>query len=238
MDKTHVMQELEKLGTEQNRQIYTRHGIVDSMFGVSYANLGALKKRIRINHALALELWATGNHDARILATMIADPAALDGKTIDAWLKDLSDQATTDAFAKLVAQTKHARKKAERWVRAKHEFVARAGWHILALLATNDAALASKFFQPYLELIANTIHTRPNRTREAMNNALIAIGTRDEHLEHDALDVAARVGQVHIDHGLTNCKTPDATAYILKTVQKKGYAMRAPENTKTETALP
>ena len=223
MQAEQVMQELAQLGTAQNVAIYARHGVTDPMFGVSFANLNALKKKIKTNHALALALWDTGNHDARLLATMIADPDALDAKTLDAWVKGVSDYIVADAFAKLAVRTKFARKKTERWTQAKPEFVARCGWHMLAVLALNDTTLPDTFFQPYLELVANTIHARPNRAKEAMNNALIAIGTRNANLEHEALEIAARVGKVQVDHGLTNCKTPDATQYILKTIQRKGY---------------
>ncbi len=218
-----VMQELAQLGTAQNVAIYARHGVTDPMFGVSFANLTALKKKIRVDHALALDLWETGNHDARLLATMIADPEAMDAKTLDAWVRTLSDYIVTDAFAKLAVRTKFARKKTDRWVQSKPEFVARAGWHMLATLALDDATLPDTFFQPYLDLIANTIHSRPNRAKEAMNTALIAIGTRSGNLEHDAIEIAARIGKVQVDHGLTNCKTPDAAQYILKTVKRKGY---------------
>ena len=93
------------------------------------------------------------------------------------------------------------------------------------MLAMNDLTLPDTFFQPYLELAANSIHTRPNHAKEAMNTALIAIGIRSANLEHDALEAAARIGRVTVDHGLTNCKTPDATQYILKTVARKGFVM-------------
>ncbi len=220
-----VMQALAQMGAAQNVAVYARHGVTDPTFGVSFKNLGTLKKQIKTNHALALELWETGNHDARLLATMVADAQALDAKTIDAWVRSVSDYITADAFAKLVAHTAYARKKADRWVKLKPEYVARCGWTILAMLAMHDATLPDAFFQPYLELAANTIHTRPNRAKEAMNTALIAIGIRNANLEHEALAAAARIGRVSVDHGLTNCKTPDATQYILKTVARKGFVL-------------
>ena len=61
-----VMRELEAAGSEQTRRIYARHGVTTPMFGVSYAVLRELQKRIRTDHGLALDLWATGNHDARV----------------------------------------------------------------------------------------------------------------------------------------------------------------------------
>ena len=71
---------LKKAGTAQNRKIYGNHGVTITMYGVSFAELKKLKKQIGTDTDLARQLWATGNHDARILACMIAgndDLAAL-----------------------------------------------------------------------------------------------------------------------------------------------------------------
>ena len=84
-----VMKVLEKAGTEQNRKVYARHGGVGAMFGVSYAELGKLKKKIKQDHALALGLWESGVHDARILATKIADAEAMKASEIDAWARTI-----------------------------------------------------------------------------------------------------------------------------------------------------
>jgi len=86
-DEVHAR--LEAMGTSQNRKVYGRHGVGAEMYGVSFANLGKLKKKIKTDQALAEELWASGNHDARVLATMIADPAALKSRQLDTWARDL-----------------------------------------------------------------------------------------------------------------------------------------------------
>src|SRR4051812_33357782 len=80
-----VLEELRALGSEQTGKTYARHGVTSEQFGVSYANLHALRKRITIDHDLARELWASGVHDARILATMIADPQQADAALINDW---------------------------------------------------------------------------------------------------------------------------------------------------------
>ncbi len=216
MQLQEAMLELERLGTEQNRKVYSRHGVGENFYGVSFANLEALRKRIKKDHNLALQLWATGNHDARVLATKIADPAQMDLDTINAWLFDLDNYIVADAFADLVMQTPYARRLAEAWVDSPNEWTGRAGWHLIALLALHDPSLADAFFEPYLAAIAREIHARKNRTREGMNSALIAIGVRDAALQAKAIETAQKVGKVHIDHGDTSCKTPDAVPYILK----------------------
>src|ERR1700752_3121875 len=89
MTFTEAMAELQSLGTEQNRKIYQRHGSGPNLFGVSFANFGKLKKKLKVDHALALELWASGNFDARTLALMIADPSKVTGKLAEEWVKDV-----------------------------------------------------------------------------------------------------------------------------------------------------
>ncbi len=211
-----VLAELESLGTEQTRKTYRRHGAGDNLYGVSYASFGALKKRIKTDHDLALGLWASGNYDARILATMVADPARIDGRLMDAWVKDLENYALSDALAALFAKTKHARAKAEKWLGSKSEWVGRTGWQLVAQLAQHDAELPDDYFEGHLEAIERDIRASMNRVRDAMNAAVIAIGSRNAALEKKAVAAAKRIGKVEVDHGETGCKTPDAAEYILK----------------------
>jgi 3-methyladenine DNA glycosylase AlkD len=213
-----VMKELKSLGTAQNRKIYARHGAAEPMFGVSYKNLGALTKKLKRDHELACALWASGNHDARILATMIADPAQVDGRTAERWVKELGDHVACDAVARLVAASPVARAKAAKWISSKNEFLSRAGWNIVAHLANDDAELDDAFFAPLVPKIEASIHVAPNSLRYAMNMALICIGVRSAKLRSKVLAAAKRIGKVEIDYGETNCKTPDAAAYIAKTL--------------------
>jgi 3-methyladenine DNA glycosylase AlkD len=224
MTEQEALQQLEALGTEQNRKVYRRHGVGDPLYGVSYANLGKLVKTIKKDHQLARGLWASGNHDARVLATMIADPARMDAKDLDSWVRDLQNYAQTDAFSKLAGHTPHARLKMEAWTRSPEEWIGAAGWNVLGLLATADTSLKDEDLEPYLEVIEREIHTRKNRVRYAMNGALIAIGTRNERLEKRALAVAAKIGEVEVDHGETGCKTPDAAEYIRKVKTRRTKA--------------
>lgn len=230
MTRDEVLIELEKLGTEQNRKIYRRHGARDPLYGVSWANLGALVKKIKRDHDLAVSLWETGNYDAMTLATMIADPDRLTASTLDAWMRRVDNYGLADAFAKLAARSPHARAKAEKWAASKQEWTGRAGWTMLALLAAGDEGLSDDAFERHLETIERTIHSAKNHARGAMNNAVIAIGLRSPALEKRAIAAARRIGTVEVDHGETGCKTPDAEAYILKArarvQQKKGASAK------------
>ncbi|MEW6209482.1 MAG: DNA alkylation repair protein [Acidobacteriota bacterium] len=221
MSEKEILDALRSLGTEQNQKVYRRHGVTDDMFGVSYADLEKLRKKIKLDHQLAEKLWATGNHDARILATMIADARQMTDSEIENWSKDLNNYVVTDAFAKLIALSPAARKKMERWTKSKSEWTGRAGWLLAGMLAMQNEELTDDYFENQLEMIESRIHTAKNRVRDAMNSALIAIGLRNARLEKKALAAAARIGRVEVDHGETGCKTPDAADYIRKAAARR-----------------
>ena len=186
------------------------------MFGVSFAKLKTLTRKIKTDQALAQQLWGSRNHDARILATMTADPNATPAKLLDAWKNDLDSYVIADAFSGFAAKTPSARTRMEKWTKSPREWVGRAGWLALAHIARDADGLDDEYFQPYLPMIEERIHGAKNRTRDAMNSALIAIGIRGERLEQKAIAAARRIGKIEVDHGETSCKTPDAETYILK----------------------
>ncbi len=221
MEFTEVMQQLEEMGTAQNRKIYGRHGVKREMFGVSWANLKILKKKIKIDQPLAEALWETGIHDARILATMIADARQMNGATLEQWGHGLDNYVISDSFSGLVGQSSLAREKMARWTLSDDEWFGQAGWNLLAHLAMKDKDLSDDYFRPYLDTIATDIHNRKNRVRYSMNNALISIGIRNSTLEAEAVAVARKIGKVEVDHGQTSCKTPDAEKYIERTLARK-----------------
>jgi len=214
MTKTEVMKELKAAGTAQNRKIYRRHGVQGEMFGVSYAVLGKLKKKIKVDQPLAEQLWATGNHDARALATMIADPKKMKVATLNAWVKDPDNRGLAAVLSNLAAEAPSAKGRVEKWTASKNEMVACTGWHTLASIARQDNDLPDAYFANYLATIESTVHTSPNWAKYSMNNALINIGVRNAALEKKAIAAAKRIGKIEVDHGETGCKTPDAAAYI------------------------
>jgi 3-methyladenine DNA glycosylase AlkD len=221
MKAKEVLSELKALGTEQNRKIYKRHGITSQQYGVSFANLTKLQRKIKLNQELAAELWASGNHDARVLATMVADPKTVSERLLDAWSKELDNYVLADLFSGLVAKSPLAQKKMEAWTRSKDEWIGSAGWNLVAQLAIRDNQVSNDYFEKYLEVIERDIHKAKNRVRYAMNGALIAIGSRGGSLQKMAIAAARRIGKVEVDHGETGCKTPDAVQYITKISARK-----------------
>jgi 3-methyladenine DNA glycosylase AlkD len=221
MNLRQVGSELKKRGTAQNRKIYGRHGVREPMYGVSFAHLKELAKKIKLDHELALGLWGTGNHDARVLATMIADPAAFRAVQLESWVRELDNYVLADAFSGLVARTPFARGKAEKWSKSRRELIGATGYNLLTFLAMRDGELPDDYFAAHVGRIEAQIHQSANRLRHAMNQTLIAVGLRNPKLRQRVLAAAGRIGKVEVDHGDTSCKTPDAAAYIAKTLASR-----------------
>lgn len=214
MDYERTMAGLEAAGTAQNRKVYARHGVEGPAFGVSYAELGKLQKRIGRDHQLAEQLWKSGNHDARILATRIADPDRMSSRDLDRWIRETDNHLVAGEVASLAHASAHRDRKIDRWTRARRELTAQAGWNLLTKKATDEPLIDDGWFAPFLERIEQEIEGAANRVRYAMNDALIAIGMRSAGLERRAKAAAKRIGTVEVDHGETGCQTPSAVEYI------------------------
>ncbi|MDA1808561.1 DNA alkylation repair protein [Bacillus sp. HSTU-bmb18] len=215
-----VMQQLEEYGTEQNRKTYKNHGAKEPLFGVSFANLKLLKKKIKKDHDLAIVLWETKNMDAMTLATMILDPKKVTTELLNKWVQEVDYYCLMDVLMTAICTSPIAIERMEEWTKSDDEWIGRAGWSLLANIAIKNKTLQDDFFSLYLEEIKVNIHNEKNRKKEAMNRALIAIGIRNEDLKQTAIGIAREIGKVQVDHGATSCKTPDAESYIKKASER------------------
>lgn len=213
-DTREIMSELERLGTAQNRRIYARHGADEPLFGVSHKDVARLAKRIGRDQPLAERLWDSANHDARILAMQIAEPALVDLRTAERWLADATNHMLVAAVTKPLATAPGATALAASWRERPEEWPSSAGWALTAHLALRPEILDDAECEGLLATIEARITDAPNRTRHELNGVLIAIGSRGGAAELRARDAAARIGAVSVDHGETGCKTPAAIPYL------------------------
>lgn len=211
-----AMAALEAAGSEQTRRTYARHGAQPPLFGVSFASLKTLAKRIKVDHPLALALWNTGNFDARNLAFKVVDPAQLGEDELDRWAADPTVRMCGQYVAHIAAEGPHARSCVDRWLSAADLAHRVTGWKLVGVLAMLDESLADDGFLARLNDIEGAIQQADNAIREAMNQALIAIGCRNPALRRAASAAARRIGPVKVDHGDTACKTPQALDSIDK----------------------
>jgi len=234
-----TMRELEKAGAAQTRKTYARHGACEPMFGVSFATLKALTKRIDVDHELALALWDTGNFDAQNLAVKIVDPARMMPDDLDRWVRGSSRALMCGSYAAMLpAEGPHAAMKCDQWLNSRDERERNAGWTLLGQLAQRNTTSPDAEFEVRLAEIERTIHAAPNLEREVMNRTVIAIGCRNAALRKAALAVAKRIGKVDVDHGDTACKTPNAAEYIEKAwahAKAKGFESPAAQERMRDT---
>lgn len=133
MTLSQVMKQLEAQGDEKVRKRYVRDGSGDNVFGVLLGKIRGLAQALGTNHALGLELWATGNHEARILACMLLDPGALTQKEARGLLEPLSNPTLVDELVgRVLVNAPVAEALQTRWMEGKGELPRRAGWKLLA----------------------------------------------------------------------------------------------------------
>lgn len=218
-----IMKDLENLGTEQTRRTYMKHGAKEPLFGVTTGDLKPIAKKIKKNYELSIQLYETGNYDAMYLAGMIAEPLKMTKSDFEKWIEKAYCHGISDYTVSVtLAESPLAQEIADEWIKSDKELYMSAGWSCYCWLLgyKNDDIFDTQKIYDYLKYVEKNIHTSPNRVRYAMNNFIISVGVCFSPLHKEAMNVARNVGKVFVDMGNTNCKTPIATEYIQKAVDK------------------
>lgn len=199
MDKVEeIIKKLKKLSNPKNVKGMARFGIKpDKALGVSIPNLRKLAKEIGKNHKLALQLWKSEIHEARILAGMIDEVDKVTEKQMDSWIKgfdswDVCDQVCANLFDK----TSFAFKKAIEWARRKNEFEKRAGFALMACLAWHDKEAGDNKFIKFFPAMKRESIDERNYVKKAVNWALRQVGKRNKYLNKEAIKIALVIQKI------------------------------------------
>jgi 3-methyladenine DNA glycosylase AlkD len=223
------MAALSEMGTETCRNIYLKHGAPAQTFGVKVGDMKGLVKKIKKNHALALELYATGNSDAQYLAGLIAEPAKFTPELLDQWAREANWYWVSEyTVAWMASESGHGWELAKQWIESPEEKIASAGWATLSCLLglVADDQLPISALLARIEQVVLSIHTAPNRVRYTMNGFLIAAGVFTEPLHTKALEAAQQIGKVKVDMGGTACKVPYGPEYIPQSIARAGLGKK------------
>jgi 3-methyladenine DNA glycosylase AlkD len=195
--KAAVLRELAGLADPKVRAKMAYFGVrVPKAYGISAPVLHQLAKRIGKDHRLAQQLWMTGIHEARILATLIGESEKVTAAEMDRWVRDFDAWDIVDAACcYLYARAKPAWKKAAAWSGRREEFVKRAGFSLIAYLSYKDEAAPDARFVRFLRVIEREAHDERNFVKKAVNWALRNIGKRNVRLNREAIRVAERIRQ-------------------------------------------
>ena len=172
-----------------------RYGIhTDNAFGVMMRDMQRIAKSISTNHDLALALWDTGNYEARMVASMIGDPAKVTPSQMDRWCKSFDNWAICDTVCfKLFDRSPHALEKIGTWAGKRQEFVKRAGFALLASVALHDKKAADEPFLRSLPLIESAAGDERNFVKKGVSWALRSIGKRNAKCGAAARELARRL---------------------------------------------
>jgi len=167
-------------------------------FGVSVPALRKLARSIGKDHHLAHDLWESGLHEARELATMIADPKQVTEDSMERWVKDIDSWDVCDhCCGNLWDKTPFAYRKARQWSRRPEEFVKRASFSLMAALAVHDKAASDDAFIKVLPIIKWESIDERNFVKKAVNWALRQIGKRNSNLNREAIKTGREIQKVN-----------------------------------------
>jgi 3-methyladenine DNA glycosylase AlkD len=190
-----ILATLRSLSKPEAVSSMARFGInADKAFGVSVPALRKLARSIGTNHSLAQELWDSGLHEARELATMIADPKQVTEELMERWVKDIDSWDVCDhCCGNLFDKTPIAYRKAREWSRRPEEFVKRSAFSLMAALAVHDKAAGDNAFSKFLPIIKRESIDERNFVKKAVNWALRQIGKRNRNLNRHAIETAREI---------------------------------------------
>ncbi|MED3892647.1 DNA alkylation repair protein [Peribacillus frigoritolerans] len=196
-----VMQELEALGKERTKKMYISNGAHEPLFGVATGAMKPLVRKIKINQDLAEELYSTGNYDAMYFAGIIADPKAMTESDYDRWMDAAYFYMLSDyVVAVTLSESDIAQEVSDKWIASGEELRMSAGWSCYCWLLGNrkDVEFSESKISDMLDLVKNTIHESPERTKSAMNNFLSTVGISYLPLHEKAVETAKAIGNVEV----------------------------------------
>ena len=188
---------LKRHSTKKTRDGMARYGIPShNALGVTVGDIRALAKQLGRNHELAAALWGTEIYEARMLTSMIDDPALVTSDQMDRWCRDFDSWAICDTLCfHLFDRTPFARQKIKRWSKSRGEFVKRAAFALMASVSLHDKSAEDAEFLAYLPLIEQAATDNRNFVKKAVNWALRTIGKRSLMLNEAALETSRRLAE-------------------------------------------
>jgi 3-methyladenine DNA glycosylase AlkD len=199
MELEQVTDKFESLKNPDNVRGMAKFGInPENTYGIAMPVLRKMAKEIGKDHELALKLWNTGIHEARILAALIDIPELVSAEQMDCWVKDFDSWDVCDQCClNLFYKTKYAYEKVREWCRKDEEYVKRAGFALIAVLAVHDKKADDTKFIDLLPLIMEGSADERNFVKKAVNWALRQIGKRNIFLRGKAIETSGQILKIN-----------------------------------------
>lgn len=198
MDYDELIARLKAMENPANVAGMARFGISSkNTLGISVVTLRKIAREVGKHHALALKLWSSGIHEARLLACFVAEPHKVTPALMNRWVKDFDSWDVCDQCCmNLFDKTPFAYEKVKEWSIRKEEFVRRAAFALMAGLAVHDKKATNKDFQRFFPIIQASATDSRNYVKKAVNWALRQIGKRNAFLHREAMKTAAKIAKI------------------------------------------
>jgi len=193
-----IIHKIKSLANADNVAGMARFGINPANnYGLSVPTLRKMARETGKNHELALRLWTSGIHEARLLASFIDRPDMVTGEQMESWARDFDSWDICDqCCSNLFDRTPLAYEKALEWCEREEEFVRRAGFVLMAALSVHDKKASDEDFLIFLPRIKKHATDERNFVKKAVNWALRQIGKRNTNLNRAAIKTAAEIQQI------------------------------------------
>ena len=193
-----ILEQLKAMANPANVAGMARYGInPHNTLGVSMPSLRAIARREKPNHGLALQLWESGVHEARILAALVADPKLVNEELMERWVIDFDSWDVCDQVcSNLFDKTPLAYPKAIEWGGRQEAYVKRAGFVLMAALAVHDKRASDQEFESFFPVILRESCDERNFVKKAVNWALRGIGKRNMALNAQAIQLSQQIAEL------------------------------------------
>ncbi len=220
-----LLSQLEALGDPKVRNRNAHQGAGSNQFGVPMGEIRKIAAKIRIDQQLALELWGTGNLEARLLAILILKPAKLTRAEVDMMVRTGTVPQLADWINSYVVK-KHPDKEALRqaWLADNHPWAARSGWTLMSERIARDPDGID--IPAVLDRIEAEMGAADPATQWTMNSALASIGIHHPDHRKRAMAIGEKLG-IYRDYPVSKgCTSPFAPIWIAEMVRRQGEAER------------
>lgn len=195
---TEIVEQLKLQANPVNVAGMARFGINPAnTLGVSIPVLRNMARVIGHHHELAIQLWDSGIHEARILATLVDEPAEVAEEQMEKWTAEFDSWDVCDqCCSNLYARTPLAYQKALEWSIRPQEFVKRAGFVMMAALAVKDKKASNEQFIQFFTAIRAGATDKRNFVKKAVNWAIRQIGKRNLALNKQAVALSEEIQRI------------------------------------------
>lgn len=215
-----LFSELESLSDEKTKAHNLKNNVGDKQFGVKLGDIRKVARKIKTNHKLALELWATDNFDAQMLAILIMKPKALTGDELDSMVRSVNYNRVADwlnsYIVKLHPDNETLRQK---WMKDTDPMAARAGWNLTSQRIIKSPEMVD--ISALLDRIENEMASAPPEAQWTMNFSLVEIGINHPEYRQRAIDIGEKLG-IYRDYPVSKgCTSPFAPIWIKEMVSRQ-----------------